>query len=316
SPNYLGLAVVMRANGYWMGSAVPNTSQLNFNIHVHDPTPGGKTLRLKLYEDGVLKQQTSISSRTSYYWSPTVSAKLGSYYYVETYYDGWQYPAYTSPIWVERYPVAEAGPSLVVPTGQTVTLDGSTSYDPDQNALIYKWTQNGGPAVNLSSSTAAKPTFQAPNSTATLSFQLAVADPGGLTDDDTITVQVSNQPILSISKTGPEKANPNELITYSITVVNKGISAATNVLVTDKVPDGATYVSGGDTIANGVVSWNVPNLPANGGTAQVSFSVTANGSVINKEYQATCSNCIKATGTVPVITNGQRTYLPLLNRGR
>ncbi|MCB0192762.1 MAG: CehA/McbA family metallohydrolase [Anaerolineae bacterium] len=316
SPNYVGLAVVMRANGYWMGSAVPNSSQLNFNIHVHDPTPGGRSLRIKLYENGVLKKQTSISSRTSYYWSPTLAAKLGSYYYVEAYYDNWQYAAYTSPIWVERFPVAKAGPSQVVPTGQTVTLNGSASTDPDGDALAYNWTQNSGPTVSLSSKTANKPTFKAPNSAATLTFQLAVADPGGLTDNDTATIQVSNQPILHISKTGPAKANTGELITYLLTVVNKGVTAATNVRVTDKVPGGATYISGGDSIANGVVSWNVPNIPANGGTAQVSFSVKANGSIINKDYQASCSNCINATGTVPVITNGQQTYLPLLNRGR
>ena len=312
SPNYVGLAVVMQANGYWMGSAVPNTTQLNFNIHVHDPSPSGKTLRLKLLENGSLKAQASISSRSSYYWSPSVSAQLGNYYYVEVYYDGWSYPAYSSPIWVERHPVAEAGSALIVPIGSTVALNGSASYDPDQDALIYQWGQQSGPAVSLNNKTAVKPTFTAPNSSTNLAFQLIVTDPGGLTASDTVAVQVTDRPILRISKTGPKQAEPGALITYSLKVTNLGATPATNVTVTDRLPSGANYVSGGNSINNGVVTWTVSTIPANGGVAEVSFSVTTNGSIANIEYGATCANCFAAQGTVPVLTNGQMYYLPIL----
>lgn len=316
SPNYPGLAVVMQANGYWMGSAVPNTTQLNFNIHVHDPSPDGKTLRLKLYENGSLKAQANISSRTSYYWSPSVSAQLGNYYYVEVYYDGWSYPAYSSPIWVERGPIADAGSPLIVPTGSTVALDGSASYDPDLDALIYQWNQLSGPAVSLNNKAAVKPAFTAPNSPTDLAFQLTVADPGGLTVSDTVAVQVTDQPILRISKTGPKHAEPGELITYLLKVTNIGATPAMNVTVTDRLPSGANYVSGGNSINNGVVTWIVPTIPANGGVAEVSFTVTTNGAIANVEYGATCANCIAAQGSVPVLTNGQKIYFPVLKRNR
>lgn len=314
SPDYLVLAVVMQANGYWMGSAVPNTNQLNFNVHVHDPSPSGKTLRLKLYENGQLKAQTSMSSSSSYYWSPSVSATLGYYYYVEVYYDGWLYPAYTSPIWVEQYPIAEAGSPLVVPIGSTVTLDGYSSYDPDQAALVYQWGQQSGLSVILNDNTAAQPTFTAPNSPGNLGFLLTVTDPGGLTASDTVSVEVTERPILQISKTGPEHAEPDEVITYVLKVTNIGASPALNVTVTDRIPTGANYISGGNSVNNGLVIWNVPVIPANGGVAEVSFAVTTNGSIANVDYGATCANCFAAQGAVPVLTNGQKIYFPTLRR--
>ena len=71
-------------------------------------------------------------------------------------------------------PVASAGAAQTVATGATVTLDGSGSSDPNNNSLTYQWTQTGGPAVTLSDPTAVKPTFTAPATAATLTFQLVV----------------------------------------------------------------------------------------------------------------------------------------------
>jgi hypothetical protein len=70
-------------------------------------------------------------------------------------------------------PIASAGAAQTVASGATVTLDGSGSSDPNNNPLTYQWTQTAGPAVTLSSATAAKPTFTAPAS-GTLTFQLVV----------------------------------------------------------------------------------------------------------------------------------------------
>jgi hypothetical protein len=74
-------------------------------------------------------------------------------------------------------PVAVAGDDQSVAPGEIVTLDGSGSYDPDGDPLIYHWRQIGGePQVLLNNATALSTTFTAPSSTAVLTFTLTVTD--------------------------------------------------------------------------------------------------------------------------------------------
>jgi uncharacterized repeat protein (TIGR01451 family) len=313
SPSDLNLAVVMRANGTWMGSAIPNTGSVNFVIHAYDPDPTGRSLRLKLYRNGTLVASTSLSSRNLYTWTPSVPAVLGSYYYVEVYHDHWLYPAYSSPIWVEQPPIAIAGPAQVVAPGRSVTLRDNGSRDPDGDALLYRWTQQAGTPVSLNGAQQATASFVAPNVVGNLTFNLTVVDPGGMSGADTTTVTVTDKPILSITKTGPARAESGELITYVLTVMNHGITPATGVVVTDVVPSGATYVSGGKLSGN-TVSWTIPTLAANGGQAKVSFAVISSGRVVNSNYGASCPGCIPAKGQVVVVTNAGKIYLPMIQR--
>ena len=82
-------------------------------------------------------------------------------------------------------PIADAGTSQTVDEGVYVALDGSSSYDPDGDILIYDWTQVSGPTVTLSDSAAMSPYFTAPSGLAaneTLVFELTVSD-GSLTSN-------------------------------------------------------------------------------------------------------------------------------------
>ncbi|MFN8456820.1 MAG: CehA/McbA family metallohydrolase [Anaerolineae bacterium] len=313
SPSDSNLALVLQANGAWMGSAIPfNTGAINFTINAYDPDPKGKPLRINLYENGVRIATTLLPGSTVYTWQPVVAAKLGRYYYAEAYYSGWLYPAYSSPIWVEQPPLAEAGPTQFVAPGQMVTLDGRASYDPDSDALAYQWAQESGPGVGLANSNTAQPSLIAPSTLGEMTFHLHVTDPGLLTAADTVAINVTDAPILAISKSGPAKAEPGQPITYILTVANHGASPATQVTVTDALPVGASYVSGGTLLPGNIVAWTIPTLAAYGGTAQVSFSVTANQPIANRAYGATCAGCIAAEGSVAVYTNWGQLYLPVL----
>ena len=59
-------------------------------------------------------------------------------------------------------PVANAGADQTVKSNDTVTLDGSESYDPDYGIPLYSWSQTEGTSVALSDATAVNPTFTAP----------------------------------------------------------------------------------------------------------------------------------------------------------
>ncbi|MGI0012998.1 MAG: Ig-like domain-containing protein [Nitrososphaera sp.] len=79
-------------------------------------------------------------------------------------------------------PIADAGESIMVIEGITVTLDGSNSYDPDDDEITYSWSQEAGPFASLDNSGLVSPSFTAPDveSAAIITFRLVVTD-GNLT---------------------------------------------------------------------------------------------------------------------------------------
>ena len=103
-------------------------------------------------------------------------------------------------------PIAVAGPDQTVHAGTVVTLDGSSSYDPDNDLpLDYGWQQTGGPTVALSNPAAVQPTFTAPATPAVFTFTLRVTDALGascLTPDE-VVITVTNQSPIAVA--GPDQ---------------------------------------------------------------------------------------------------------------
>jgi uncharacterized repeat protein (TIGR01451 family) len=124
---------------------------------------------------------------------------------------------------------------------------------------------------------------------------------------DSHIVDVMPVPSLVIDKNGPSQAAPSSLITYTLTVVNEGGMAADNLVITDVMPSGASFVQaldGGQLVelgANDVVSWSVPSL-GGGANTSVRFVVTATQTITNKDYAVSASGGYGDAGDVPLVT--------------
>jgi len=160
-----------------------------------------------------------------------------------------------------------------------------------------------------------------PASSAT--FEPATAGTSGtITADDgdghadatgTITVISAGAPDLTIEKSGPAMATAGTLITFVITVTNDGDADAMGLVITDVVPSGAYYVSGGTLDAN-TVRWAVPSL-ATATSVQVSFVVTASQTITNSDYRVSAEGNVSAVGQEPVVTivkTPSKIYLPIV----
>lgn len=92
-------------------------------------------------------------------------------------------------------PVADPGANQTAYKGDTVTLDGSGSMDPDGTIVGFLWEQTGGTAVTFDT-TSMQPTFTASEITGsmeTFTFILTVTDDAGATDSDSVTVTILAQ---------------------------------------------------------------------------------------------------------------------------
>jgi uncharacterized repeat protein (TIGR01451 family) len=132
---------------------------------------------------------------------------------------------------------------------------------------------------------------------------------GGLTlYDIPPTLGFSNQSpaSLEISKSAPTVSYPGSLLVYNLSVTNNGIGTdATGVVVTDTIPSGTIYATGGNDYANGVVTFTLPAEIAWGTTVEYSFGVTVTASygseIINDHYGVDSNETFPVSGT-PVTT--------------
>ena len=149
-------------------------------------------------------------------------------------------------------PVANAGPDQSVYVGDTVTLNGSGSSDPDGDLISYSWaftTKPPGSAATLSNATVVKPTFSV-DKAGTYVISLTVNDGKLSSPIDTVTISTIN--VAPVANAGPDQ---NVIVGNIVTLNGSGSSDADGNALTYKwsfttKPSHSKAVLGGATSAN------------------------------------------------------------------
>ena len=176
----------------------------------------------------------------------------------------------------------------VVPENTTLNQVGPGGFS---NGGVVTWTRS----VTLEFGDTSVFTFNVivddvPSGTVLSNLEYQVDDPSGATSAGVVYTTTVLDPIFSLHKTAdPHPPGSNREMTYTLTVLNQG-SLATDLVVTDRVPDGVTYLRGG-SLTGDIVSWDWPSLDT-GESARFTYTVfvgdMAAVDVINLEYDA-CS---------------------------
>lgn len=173
-----------------------------------------------------------------------------------------------------------------LPDGVTTT-DGRTTVEFDAGTLAPGQAKEG--------KFAAKATR-----TGTFTNRATATADGGLTASAECTTRIV-QPVLAVTKTGPEKRYIGRPADYQITVTNTGDAPATNTLLVDQLPGGMTFVSASDGGAQsgGTVTWSLGTLePGASRTVTISLKAMSAGDVKNVvRATATCTEATAEVGT-------------------
>ncbi len=201
--------------------------------------------------------------------------------------------------YVNRPPVASAGQDQTVFMQTPVSLDGTSSSDPDKDAITYSWSQIGGPIVTLNLANPARPTFVAPivaTAGATVSFSLIVSDGQLSSAAALVNIDIKNVNHAPVASAG------------STQIVTSG--AFINLNASDSYdPDGdsLTYV------------WSEVSGPAvtimNSHSAIASFTAPAFSNNTNLNFKVTVSDGQLNSSASVIITVQRLNIAPIANAG-
>jgi len=93
-----------------------------------------------------------------------------------------------------QYPIADAGPDLVVGPGAQITVDGSHSHDPQGDPLEYLWNT---PTTQSPKSSDPMFTFVGPTYPGEYTVSLQVTDPDGNLGADYVALHVKGKPTVN-----------------------------------------------------------------------------------------------------------------------
>ena len=132
---------------------------------------------------------------------------------------------------------------------------------------------------------------------------VATAD-GGLSAEDSCSTVV-RQPVLQVTKQGPNMRFVGRPINYEVTVTNTGDSPANNTVLTDRLPAGATLVSASDNPqqGGGTLTWQLGTM-APGASKTVNVTVTSSVTGRLTNTATATATCAEATDAVETEVRG------------
>ena len=181
---------------------------------------------------------------------------------------------------------------------------------PSINAQILTWS----PGVSVPASGSATMTFraQAPTAAGTYANSAAASTSLGALTSNPVTVAVGTPRLTIVKTAGSASTTPGSTLTYTITYANDSPVDMTNVVITDAVPTGMTYVaasaSNGGTYSAPTITWNLGSLASGSGARTVTFQVTVDSgapeSVTNTaSITSTQASPATAAATVSVLAS-------------
>jgi uncharacterized repeat protein (TIGR01451 family) len=190
-------------------------------------------------------------------------------------------------------PTADAGPDQSVFGNTAVTLNAGNSSDLDGTIAVYDWQQTAGTSVALSDNKAIMPTFTSPTDEVSIEFALTVTDNDGLMASDSVTINVTAQPIpmcnAGVDQTVTELDQNLTETVVTIDGSNSSIQAGSIVSYIWSQVSGANI-----TFAEAnteTTTFTVPSVPAGGESLVLRLECTSDlGVVASNEVTITVSN--------------------------
>ncbi len=180
--------------------------------------------------------------------------------------------------------VSNAGPSDATGVEVTDQLPNGYTYVGDDASGDYNQTSGvwtvGNLAMGASATLHITATVNVSGDYTNVANVSNVTETDSIPSNDEASVTTTPIPIVDLSLTKTvDNVSPHvgDNVTFAITVTNAGPSDATGVEVTDKLPDGYSYVSddGGNDYASNTGVWNVGDV-AMGASATLHITATVN----------------------------------------
>ncbi len=206
--SYMGMA--LPAGLQWSLTAPPNARELRYWLEMRPDSPAGSfTVHIRKNEPvGVSMEFNRTTMRMEIEWTEDYSIPLDDEGFVldadsdpplegdTTYYIALEYTCSRGCVFRSRGeviappndpPVADGGGDLEVMVGDTVELDGSASFDPQDDEITYEWRQIGGTMMELEGTEGELASFVAEYERM-YTFLLTVTDEVGASDEDVVYV--------------------------------------------------------------------------------------------------------------------------------